>query len=91
MTTLVNPLILVNIFNTILCVIIFFIGFWGYRSSKELALFVIGIAFGLFGISHVLVLFNLDQTFEIPMLIIRVFSYLLVVFALNKIVFLRDK
>ncbi len=72
----------VTIINIALCIIIVLLGYLGYRQKKEKAPLIIGIAFGLFGLSHVLKLIGLEATLLNLMIIIRVIAYLLVAVAL---------
>ena len=74
-----DPIIVVN---TALCIIILILGYWGYAKNKQKALLIIGAAFGLFGISHIVKLVGLETSWMNAMIIIRVVAYLLVVIAL---------
>ena len=68
--------------NLILCVVILGPGLWEYRrSGLSLALYV-GVAFGLFGISHAIALAGLTAALQYPVIIIRFLAYLLVIDAL---------
>ena len=77
-----DPLYMVNL---LLCIIIVFLGYWGYKKSGSSVPLYIGIAFGLFGLSHLATLLGLKSTLEIPLIIIRTLAYLIVIFALYKI------
>lgn len=74
-----NP---VTIINTALCIIIVLLGSWGYQRNKNKAPLLIGIAFGLFGVSHIVKLIGLESSLQDPMIVIRVIAYLGVAFAL---------
>jgi hypothetical protein len=67
--------------NLLFCIIILVLGSWIYKKKKDYVFFSIGIAFGLFGVSHFLNLLNLGKSLEIPLIVIRSIGYLLVVFA----------
>jgi len=68
--------------NLVLCVIIFILGYWGYRRRKDIIPLSIGVAFGLFGISHLVTLFDMASSLKNVLIVIRVLAYLIVIFAL---------
>lgn len=73
--------------NLILCIAIFFLGYWCYVKRKsQMALFT-GIAFALFGISHLVALLGYTARLEGVMIIVRLIAYLIVIFALYKLAF----
>lgn len=74
-----DPILFVNL---ILCIIIMFLGYLCYRKSHELLPVFIGVAFGLFGISHAATLLGFKVPLTIPLIIIRTLAYLLVIYAL---------
>ena len=75
--------------NLALCVIIFILGCWGYKKQKDAMPLYIGIAFGLFGISHLVTLFGMASDLTNVLIVIRVLAYLIVIFALY--MFVRKK
>jgi amino acid transporter len=75
----------ITFLNLILSLIILFLGFWNYNKVNDLIPVFIGLAFGLFGLSHLLTLFGLKTTLEIFLIIIRTIAYLLVIFALYRL------
>ena len=72
--------------NLVLCIIILALGCWGYVRRKDQVPLYIGIAFGIFGVSHAMKLLGLAGGLTTFLIIIRVIAYLLVVFALYKVV-----
>ena len=70
--------------NLILCIIILVLGIWGYVKTKDIVPLLIGIAFGIFGVSHSFKLAGISA--ELFLIIIRTIAYLLVVFSLYRIV-----
>ena len=72
----------VTIVNIVLCLVIVVLGFMKYGKGKELMPLLIGIAFGLFGLSHLATLFGIAASLEVVLIIIRTIAYLLVLFAL---------
>ena len=72
----------VIIANFAFCVIILILGYLGYKKRRDTLPILIGTAFGLFGISHLLTLLSFNEaTFLIT---IRGLAYLTVIFALYK-------
>jgi len=75
--------------NLVLCIIILVLGYLGYKKSGNKMPLYIGIAFGLFGISHLMTLLGLKGTLRSILIIIRTLAYLIVVFTLYKVAFKR--
>ncbi|OGO61822.1 MAG: hypothetical protein A2Z36_03825 [Chloroflexi bacterium RBG_19FT_COMBO_48_23] len=73
--------------NFVLCVVILALGIWAYAKKKGDVALYIGIAFGLFAVSHLMTLLGLAAGLTIFLITIRLIAYLLVVFALCKILF----
>ena len=67
--------------NLSLCIIILVLGYLRYKTRKSKVPLYVGIAFGLFGISHMMTLLEI-QDMESLLLIIRTLGYLTVIFAL---------
>ncbi len=76
----------ITIINLVLCVIILCIGIWGYSKKKSDVALYIGMAFGLFGVSHLLTLLGMAAAMDTILIIVRLLAYLLVVFALYTMV-----
>ncbi|MGD0534422.1 MAG: hypothetical protein ABR999_03135 [Methanoregula sp.] len=74
-----DPVIIINL---VLCVIIFFFGYAAYRKSNNVNPLLIGIAFGLFGLSHLNTLLGLTLFPEITFVLLRLCGYVLVAAAL---------
>jgi len=68
----------------VLCIAIVVLGYWGYKKKEDKVPLYIGIAFGLFGISHLATLLDLKETLTDVLIIIRTLAYLTVVLALYK-------
>ena len=75
--------------NLVLCIIILALGWLGYKKSGDKSPLFIGIAFGLFGLSHLATLLGLKETLEIVLIVIRTIAYLLVAFTLYRVAFRR--
>ena len=72
----------VNAFNLALCLLILTVGCIVYARTKIKTPFHIGVAFGLFAVSHVIALFGVQRSFAVTIMLIRVFAYLIVLFSL---------
>jgi uncharacterized membrane protein (UPF0136 family) len=71
-----------TIINLILCILILIFGILGYQRSKSRVALYVGIAFGLFGLSHLATLLGLKESWSTILIIIRTAAYLLVTYAL---------
>lgn len=71
--------------NLILCLVILALGIWAYTKKKYDVPLYIGIAFGLFAISHLLKLVGLAAGLATLLIAVRIVAYLLVIFALYRI------
>jgi len=74
-----DPVVLTNL---ILCIIILGMGIWEYIRTRSRVELYVGVAFGLFGVSHLLTLLGLSAGLTVPLIIIRLLAYLLVIFGL---------
>ena len=68
--------------NLILCILILAFGILGWQRSKSRVALYVGIAFGLFGISHLATLLGLGTTLNIGLIVVRTLAYLLVAYTL---------
>jgi hypothetical protein len=73
---------LVSVINTVLCVIIVILGILIYTRKGEMSALLIGIAFGLFGISHIYNILGLAVSWEGALITARLCGYVLVIAAL---------
>jgi uncharacterized membrane protein (UPF0136 family) len=71
--------------NFVLCIIILALGIWAYVKKKNDVPLYLGIAFGLFAVSHLMTLLGLAAGLTVFLIAIRIIAYLLVVFALYRI------
>jgi hypothetical protein len=83
MALVLDPMYIVNL---TLCIIILVLGVFGYRKKDTALPLYVGIAFGLFGISHLATILGFKDALELFLIIVRTVAYLLVVFALYTIV-----
>jgi len=68
--------------NLILCIVILIFGILGYQRSKSQVVLFVGLAFGLFGLTHLATLLGLKDSLNTILIIIRTAAYLLVTYAL---------
>ena len=78
---------MMSIMNIALCVAILALGCWGYLKTRNKAPFHISIAFGLFAISHLITFLGMERDLWVTMTLIRIFGYLIVLFALYNLAF----
>lgn len=69
---------IVNVINVFLCGIILFLGGIGFFRGKDMRALYIGIAFGLFGVSHLGILVPFG------VLVVRLLAYFMVILSLCK-------
>jgi len=81
MAVIPDPIIIVNL---VLCIIIFVLGFAAYRKSENINPLLVGIAFGMFGLSHLNTLLGLTLFPEITFVLLRLCGYILVAGALYR-------
>ncbi|MDH4269495.1 MAG: hypothetical protein OEV52_04265 [Dehalococcoidia bacterium] len=77
----------ITLVNLILCVIIVVLGCVGYGKAKDKWPLYIAIAFGLFGVSHLLTLLGLKDTLEAFLIAIRTIAYLVVIYTVYRVAF----
>jgi len=69
------------ILNLVLCIIILVIGYLKYAKRNKLPLYI-GLAFGLFGISHLVTILGFRVELNVLLIIVRTLAYLTVIYAL---------
>jgi TctA family transporter len=74
-----DPIVIINL---MLCLVILFLGVVIYQKSNDVNALLIGIAFGLFGLSHLNTLLGLSLFPEITFALLRICGYILVAVAL---------
>ena len=73
--------------NLVLSVIVLVLGYWGYKKSNDKVPLYVGIAFGLFGVSHIATLLDFKQS--LVLIIIRTLAYLIVIYAVYTVALKR--
>ena len=69
--------------NLFLCIVILVLGVRGYARKKGEILLYVGIAFGLFGVSHAITLLGLAEKLVPFIIAIRLIAYLLIIYHLR--------
>jgi hypothetical protein len=72
----------VTVVNFVLAAVILILGVALFSRKKSSLALYIGIAFGLFAVSHRVTLLDLAATLAIPLIVVRALAYLIVIFAL---------
>lgn len=75
-----------EVINAVFCFLILIIGFWGYRRRRYRLSLFIGLAFGLFGLSHIMLTWGNGRNLTDALIAIRLVAYLLVTFGLYEAV-----
>ncbi len=71
-----------NVVNTVLCIIIVILGFLAYNRNHKMPALLIGVSFGIFGLSHIVTMLGFEKSLMNILIAIRSIAYLFVVFAL---------
>ena len=77
---------LVTLANLLLCLAIVALGLLGYRRSKHNLPLVLALVFGLFAVTHLMVLLGLFEDLSMVIFVIRVAAYSLIIYLLYKYV-----
>jgi len=76
-----DPIVILNL---VLCIVILAIGCAVYRKNNDINTLMIGIAFGLFGLTHLNTLLGLTLFPDIVFAVLRLCGYILVAIALYR-------
>jgi|GEM_PF-667689 len=79
MSIIMDP---ISILNLALSIIILITGYWGYKNKKDIVPLYVGVAFGLFGLTHLLTVLGFREALTNVFLVVRTIGYLIVIFAL---------
>jgi uncharacterized membrane protein YhfC len=74
-----DPVVLTNL---ILSLIVFILGIWAYAAVKSRSALYVGIAFGLFAITHLLSMLGLAAMLSVLIIIVRIIAYVIVMYAI---------
>ena len=79
-----DPVVVVNL---ILSAAILVIGLLGWQRSGSTIPLEIGIAFGLFGFSHLMTLLGLAGSLTLVLVIVRILAYLIVLYSVYQMAY----
>jgi Ca2+/Na+ antiporter len=80
----------IELLNLALCIIVLLLGLWQYTKTRSKLVLKISLAFGLFGITHLMMLIpNLGTEFTFLIMSVGVIAYVLVVFGLYSVITLK--
>jgi hypothetical protein len=79
MAVTTDPVVVINLF---LCLVILVMGYSIFRKRENFSAFLIGSAFGLFGLSHLIQIIGITWIPEVTFILTRVCGYILVIAAL---------
>ena len=80
----------ITVINLILCIVILVFGIMAWQRSKKRVQLYLGIAFGLFGLSHLATLLSLKDVLNTLLIVIRLLAYLLVTYTVYRMAFRRN-
>ena len=69
----------ITFINFVFSLVIFIFGLVNWQRMKSKVVFYVAVAFGLFSLSHLASLINLNDTLNLLLIIIRIVAYLLVI------------
>lgn len=76
---------IVALLNLIFTIIVFALGIWGYTRKRNDVLLYIGIAYGIFALSHLLTVLGFAVSLTVLLIIIRIIAYLLLILGVYKL------
>lgn len=76
--------LILGIILTFLGAVIFILGFLGYKRSLDMTPLLIGLIFGMFSVSGILVILNILKNPSVGLSIIRSISYLIALIAVYR-------
>jgi len=75
---------LMALVNLSLSILIFVLGCVAYNRTKKRGPFHIGVAFGFFAISYLIVLLGLERNLPLTLVMVRIFGYFVVILTLYR-------
>jgi uncharacterized membrane protein (UPF0136 family) len=75
----------IELVNFILTVVVLALGVLVYNRDRSMVALLIGIAFGIFAVSHLMELLNLTAQLATVIIVIRIVAYLLAIYALFRL------
>ena len=81
----VTQLDTITAINFVMCVVILILGVMAYDKKKVAMPLLVGVAFGLFAVSHLATLLGFAEAWESFLIVVRTIAYLLVIYALFRL------
>ena len=81
----VTQLDTITAINFVMCVVILILGVMAYGKKKVAMPLLVGIAFGLFAVSHLATLLGFGEAWGSFLIVVRTIAYLLVIYALFRL------
>ena len=75
----------ITLVNLILAATVLVLGLWAYARRQSVAALLVGLAFGLFAVAHLLTLLGHATTLNTLLIVIRTFGYLLAMLAVVRL------
>lgn len=75
----------VTLVNLVLAAIVLVMGLWAYAGKQSKAGLLLGIAFGLFAVAHLLALLGMAATLNTLLIVIRILGYLAAMVAVYRL------
>jgi uncharacterized membrane protein (UPF0136 family) len=75
----------ITLVNLILAAVVLILGLWAYARKQSKAGLLVGIAFGLFAVAHLLTLVGMAATLNNLLIAIRVLGYLAAMLAVYRL------
>ena len=72
---------MITLVNLVLAIIILIMGIWAWTARRSRSMLYVGIAFGLFALTHLLTLLGLASSMAAFILIVRVLAYAVIIYA----------
>ena len=74
-----DPVVLTNL---VLSLIVLILGIWAYAAAKSRSGLYVGIAFGLFAVTHLLSMLGLAAMLSMLIIIVRIIAYVIVMYSI---------
>lgn len=73
---------IISVINFVFCALILILGFIRYKEGSTIFALYVGIAFGMFGASHLLTIFGLEKKYPVITIGLRTLAYLYILYIL---------
>ena len=77
---------LIAVINIALCFVILSTAYWIFKRTRQSEALFIGLAFTLFGITHIITLFGLDVSAMNFVIVLRIIAYIFILLSIYKLI-----